>query len=690
MIRHRYDRDGREIGLTHPAQLAPQPPAVGSPRDSIVYTYDAAGQLSTVTDLLGHEFQFSYDARGDEVGLTMPGGISESAAYDADDRLVRSIVLNGSSSANKYQADSLRNDSLTYDAMARVLSSANTQGLQDTIISAYSGLGHLTRREYRMPAQTAFGNPARIENVERFALDALGNRFTSFDTTQGVSSNGSQLLVSPQTLSYAPSGGAPTGRLTEIVTPERRDSTLYDAAGNADFVFTWAYQDPNIGPTGVEDRASFYGGDNVLRAVEDRRATTSTQSPWLDWEGSFEEYRYDALGRRVMARTRRFCRYWMDNSWCAYGTLRRIVWDGEQVLDEIQMPGADGEATWWNNDTAHVHHKYFDFPEYVDPNPQYGRVAYTPAGGLDTPLALTRINYVDSTYNTPAGFHDYPAFDVIPHWDWKGQAELGTVDDGGAVSCYPGESARCVAPSWQWPTFAFVQSGGNTTTGRGWYGGSLPGQQDASGLLYRRNRYVDPATGRFTQEDPIGLAGGLNLYGFAGGDPVNATDPFGLKECWRWSDPKSADCVAAKKNIESCESGGPRKYAETEAPLEFRIITGPEGRGLTKAVELLADEGRAGMTMIRQARNLRGLLMHVTPSDLRGAASELRGLASGGEHLQEVREAVGGLREFIDDMNQALSNPELSGLQRFAYSRFLGMASRALDDAEAALTRIPK
>jgi hypothetical protein len=31
-----------------------------------------------------------------------------------------------------------------------------------------------------------------------------------------------------------------------------------------------------------------------------------------------------------------------------------------------------------------------------------------------------------------------------------------------------------------------------------------------------------------TQEDPIGLAGGLNLYGFAGGDPVTFSDPFGL------------------------------------------------------------------------------------------------------------------------------------------------------------------
>src|SRR5471032_2602134 len=59
-------------------------------------------------------------------------------------------------------------------------------------------------------------------------------------------------------------------------------------------------------------------------------------------------------------------------------------------------------------------------------------------------------------------------------------------------------------------------------------GSLLNGQRDPSGLEYRRNRYYDPQSGRFTQEDPIGLAGGLNLYGFAGGDPLNFDDPFGL------------------------------------------------------------------------------------------------------------------------------------------------------------------
>jgi RHS repeat-associated protein len=61
-----------------------------------------------------------------------------------------------------------------------------------------------------------------------------------------------------------------------------------------------------------------------------------------------------------------------------------------------------------------------------------------------------------------------------------------------------------------------------------WFGNLLDGQRDASGLQYMRNRYYDPVSGRFTQEDPIGLAGGMNLYGFAAGDPVSYSDPFGL------------------------------------------------------------------------------------------------------------------------------------------------------------------
>ena len=56
-----------------------------------------------------------------------------------------------------------------------------------------------------------------------------------------------------------------------------------------------------------------------------------------------------------------------------------------------------------------------------------------------------------------------------------------------------------------------------------------PGGGSGTGALsFFRNRWYDANTGRFTQEDPIGFAGGLNLYAYAGNNPASYTDPFGL------------------------------------------------------------------------------------------------------------------------------------------------------------------
>ncbi|MGZ2747564.1 RHS repeat-associated core domain-containing protein [Burkholderia stagnalis] len=50
---------------------------------------------------------------------------------------------------------------------------------------------------------------------------------------------------------------------------------------------------------------------------------------------------------------------------------------------------------------------------------------------------------------------------------------------------------------------------------------------EESGLHYNRHRYYDPASGSFISPDPIGLAGGINVYQYAP-NPLEWIDPLGL------------------------------------------------------------------------------------------------------------------------------------------------------------------
>ena len=49
-----------------------------------------------------------------------------------------------------------------------------------------------------------------------------------------------------------------------------------------------------------------------------------------------------------------------------------------------------------------------------------------------------------------------------------------------------------------------------------------------TGLSLATYRYYDPNEGRWLTRDPIGYAGGMNLYAYCDGNPVGTLDPIGL------------------------------------------------------------------------------------------------------------------------------------------------------------------
>jgi RHS repeat-associated protein len=80
-----------------------------------------------------------------------------------------------------------------------------------------------------------------------------------------------------------------------------------------------------------------------------------------------------------------------------------------------------------------------------------------------------------------------------------------------------------------------------------------PGQyfDKESGLSYNYFRSYDSRTGRYSQSDPIGLAGGWNRFAYAESNPLTNSDPLGLF-------PDSVTAACRTNPILCAEINGPK------------------------------------------------------------------------------------------------------------------------------------
>jgi RHS repeat-associated protein len=464
---YNYDLDGRRIKLARPSQFTGGPTT-----DTTYYKYDAlTGQLDSLTDFYADTFAYTYDDASRMSTLKYPGGITDTYTYDGDSRL--STRLEASSTLT------LHNDRYTYDWRDK---QKQVTTLMDTTYFLYSAMGNLVW-SHNSP------DTLQAKDVEIGLPDALGNH--------SVRNYQSTRIGAQTTDNYAYTYQAKTSRLLSATGSGYTESAVYDTAGDRE-----SYISSNS--TFYDEQVSYYAADNQLRALDHRRCNTPGGGGTCGGlGGTFEEYRYDALGRRILVRSNRLN---LCGGQTCRSEIKAIIWDGSQDIYELR---ADGQGP--NGPTDAGLDVYDSPPSNPTTQQFYGRAGYTIGATLDLPLAVERPTGLVKQY-------------FIPHANWHGLFDQGTDKTGALISCTP----ACI----DWPAIPnaldyslLARQEANLDS---WSGDLVSQSRDMSGQMYMRNRYYDPATGRFTQEDPSGLAGGLNAYGFAAGDPVNYSDPFGL------------------------------------------------------------------------------------------------------------------------------------------------------------------
>lgn len=174
-------------------------------------TYDAYGQLASVTDALGNVTKYTYDALGDRLTLTNPAGVTTSYAYDAAGNLLTTTLdgYTGNPSA-PIAAENLVQDSRSYDPSGNLASDTNVKGT--TTDYTYYGNGAL--------ASSYVVGSSGHENVQTYVYDPAGNKIS--ETSPGG------LVVNT---AYNADNQVTT-QTTDPTGVDRTSAAVYDADGN--------------------------------------------------------------------------------------------------------------------------------------------------------------------------------------------------------------------------------------------------------------------------------------------------------------------------------------------------------------------------------------------------------------------------------------------------------------------------
>lgn len=451
------------------------------PRGKIArWTYDDAGRATSSVDPLGKAVTTTYDSAGRITGTVARSGLRSSLAYDALDRVTKvRYGVNGSAAQSEVD--------YSYDQFDRLSALTDTAGgttsfgydVRDRLTSSRGPNGEVNHGYDVLGRQISTTLPGRPATT--FGYDDVGQltKVTSgADVTTLAHDAAGRLttlaLPGGWTQAYAYNAGGETTRIDYSQGGVLRGSLAYayDAAGQRSGV------SGTLANVALPEARAGLVYDDANRLVSAAGVGLTYDADGNLLSDGTNSYTWDARGQLSgmsgtgLSASFRYDALGHRSSRTVNGTSTRFLMDGGNVAAELDGAGAVS--------------------------------ATVQSGGVDQWFSRSRAGVTDTTLTDALG----------------SPVALGRADGTfGARYSFDPFGKPGVTGDTRGADLSF--------TGR---------QDDGTGLLHYRARYYSPAQQRFVSEDPIGLNGGDNLYGYTENSPTNLVDPSG-------NNPLIAGCV---------------------------------------------------------------------------------------------------------------------------------------------------
>lgn len=551
------------------------------------FTYDALDHLTGETDPRGLATACAYDGLDDQTATTSPdtglsvktydafGNIATSTdargkkttyTYDALNRVTKAAYADGSAAVYQYDqgtngighltqmADKTGTTLWSYDQHGRITQKTQKSGNAElTTQYAYDTAGRLAAMAYPSGKKIALSYDAagHVNGIAKNGVWIVSNiayrpfgpasawregngaaLVRAFDADGRIAAIGLGATAKQQTAHMLSFAYDPASRITAMTETGEPDQAYgYDAldrltgyvagAGNAGQTITYNYDaDGNrtgqSATGGMTPGAISYGyAANSNRLLQTKQGTGRSEKTFeLSYDATgnllsdgIHEWTYDAKGR--MASVTRDIRGLRDNE-----RIESFL-ATDYAVNGLGQRVAKHQAIAQN--LTERHYAYDNAGHMIGEYDRLGRVSEETIYLGDIPVAVMQ----GSAKDCDGWFRNQERDDIFYIASDQLQAPHIITDSEGREV-------------WSWHHDPFG-NGQPSSTVEGFsllsYDQRFPGQtyDEETGTNYNMARDYNPATGRYIQSDPLGLAAGVNTYGYVGGNPVNRIDPRGLQ-----------------------------------------------------------------------------------------------------------------------------------------------------------------